>query len=296
MLENSEEAEKIDQRQGTIFIVISAIGFGLIAIFAKYAYEDNVGVFTLLTLRFLLAGLFLGLILWIKKEKLIVERRQLLKLIALGIMGYAVMSSFFFNAVKLIPASIVAIIFYTYPVIVTLLSFAVYKEPITKNKIAALLLSFVGLMLVVGVAFEGLNLVGVFYSLGAAVVYSLYITFSGRIVKDISANVVSFYIIVSAGIAFMWIGLVTDSLEFNISIKGWFSIIGLAFFSTGVAIISFFKGMHLLGPSKASIISTVEPIVTTLAAFALFQEHITLPQFLGGSLVVLAVIQIHKDS
>lgn len=295
MLENSKEVEKTDHSQGTIFIIASALGFGLMAIFAKYAYEDNVGIFTLLTLRFLLAGLFLGLVLWIRKEKLQVGYRQLLILIGLGVMGYAVMSSCFFYAVKLIPASIAAISLYTYPVIVTILSLCFYKEPITKYKVVALVLSFVGLVLVVGVAFDELNLEGVFYALGAAVVYSLYITISGKAVKNISPNVVSFYIILSAGIAFMLAGLFTNSLDFNISLKGWLSIIGIAFFSTGVAIITFFKGLQLIGPSKASIISTVEPIVTTFAAFVLFREQVTLTQVLGGSLVIFAIIQIHKE-
>lgn len=289
-------APKSHERLGVILVMISAAGFGLMGIFAKYAYAVNVNVVTVLSFRFLIAAVIMWSVLLIKRENPRVGGKQLLALAALGILGYAVMASFYFNSVKLIPASITAIILYTYPVIVTLLSAWIYKEAITRYKAISLLISFIGLVLVVGVVFKGLNLKGILYGVGNSLVYSLYIVSSNRLVGRINPLIVSTYVVTTAGLAISLFGWITGSLDFTISTQGWLAILGIATVSSAVAILTFFQGMKLVGPSRASIISTLEPVVTTLAAFLLFAEKLTFIQLIGGGLVVAAVFLVQKDN
>ncbi|MHB9095957.1 MAG: EamA family transporter, partial [Eubacteriales bacterium] len=223
-------------------------------------------------------------------------RKQLLALAGLGAMGYGLMSTFFFSAVELIPASITAILLYTYPVIVTVLSAWVYKEAITGYKIISLIISSIGLVMVVGVIFDGLNFLGVFYGGMAAVVYSLYVIFSNKLVGKISPVMMATYVMTAAAVVFNIVGWSTGMINLAISARGWLAILGIAVVSSVVAILTFFQGLKLVGPTRASIISTIEPVVTILAAYLLFSEKLTLVQAAGAGLVIAAIILLQKES
>ena len=160
---------------GVALIIISAACFGFMAIFAKYAYAAQMNLLTILSLRFAIASTVMWSVVLLRQENPRVGWKHLFTLFGLGALGYGLMSTFFFSAVKLIPASLTSILLYTYPVIVTVVSSWLYKERITKYKGWSLLISSVGIVMVVGVVVRGLNFTGVFYGAMAAVVYSLYI-------------------------------------------------------------------------------------------------------------------------
>lgn len=280
---------------GTFFIIISATAFAMMAIFAKYAYRENLNLLTILSLRFTIAALVMWLIVMVKRQNPRLERKELLALLGLGAMGYGLMSSFFFTSVRLVPASIAAILLYTYPVIVTVLSAIFYKETITKYKVISLIVSSIGLVMVVGIAFEGLNFFGVFCGFMAAVVYSLYIVISNKFIGKIDPVIVTTYISTSAAIVFNIVGWSTGSITLSIGTTGWLAILGISIVSSVIAILTFFQGLKLVGPSKASIISTMEPVLTILVAFMLFGEKMSLWQVVGAGLVIGAVVLVQKD-
>lgn len=282
---------------GTLLIVISAIGFALMAIFAKFAYAAGLNITTVLSWRFLIAAGVMWVLLLVKGENPRVTRSQLVSLLALGALGYGVMSTCFFYAVKLIPASMASILLYTYPIIVTLLSAWIYKEAITRKKLMALVISSVGLLLVVGVVFQGLNGQGVMFGALAAVVYSLYIVTSNKLVSTVNPLVVTTYVISSAAVVLTVTGLISGTITWQLNGQGLLAILAIAIISTVVAILTFFQGMRLVGPSQASIISTLEPVVTTMSAWALFGEKLSISQVFGGILVLTAVLLVQgKES
>jgi len=249
----------------------------------------------MLSFRFLIASLIMWLVVLIRKENPLIEGKKAGQLVALGVMGYGVMAGLFFNSVKLVPAAVASIILYTYPVIVTLLASWMYKEQITRVKVISLVISSLGLVMVVGVVFDVLNGMGLFYAAMAAVVYSLYIVLSNKLVGTVNPILVSTYVITSAAVVLNLMTWLTGAFTWPGNIQGWLSVLGLAVFSTVIAILTFFQGMKIVGPSQASIISTLEPVITTLAAVILFAEKVSLLQVLGGVLVIMAVIIIQRD-
>lgn len=294
-LTETEKPVKEHKMAGTVFIIISAAAFGLMAIFAKYAYAAKLNLLTMLSLRFFIAAVVLWLAVLVKRENFRIPKTQLLALAGLGALGYGLMSTFFFSAVKLIPASITSILLYTYPVIVTLLSAWMYEERITTYKVTSLVISSVGLVMVVGAAFNGLNFLGVLCGALAAVFYSLYVVLSNKLVDKVNSLIMTTYIMTSAAIIFNIVGWSTGSVNLDISGQGWLAVFGIAVISTAVALLTFFRGMRLVGPSKASIISTIEPVITIAAAFILFAERLTLTQVAGAALVIAAVLLIQRD-
>ncbi len=262
------------------------------SIFAVYAYEAGVSVSTLLFLRFLLAtALFFGLLLW-RKESLRLDKRQVLAMFCLGGILYTLQSLSFFSAVQYIPTSMAALLLYTFPVFVAILSYFVEKERLTKKTVIAMLITLVGLGLVLGLSFGGIQPVGVSLALAAALFYSVYIVVGNRVVKGVSSYVTSAYIALFATISTFFIALKDGGVDLTFAVQGWWALLGIVIFSTVVAISFFFRGLQLIGSTKASVLSTLEPVVTFGFSALLFGEAFSLLQLLGGCAVLVGAALI----
>lgn len=281
--------------KGTLLTIISASAFGLMAIFAKWAYAANVNLLNLLRLRFLIAALVMWLAVLVLRRNPRVAPKQLLILAGLGAVGYGLLSMSFFTALKLIPVSLAAILLYTYPIIVTVLAAKIEKEAVTRYVILSLGISFAGLVLVVGVALQGVSPLGLFYGVMAAVIYSVYIIVGNRLLKGIDPLIITTYVMTSAAVMYNAVGWATGTVTSDISPDGWLAVLGVALISTVLGLLTFFQAMKLLGPSKVSIISTIEPVVTSVAAFVFFGEVLTWMQIAGGLMILGAIILIQRD-
>jgi drug/metabolite transporter (DMT)-like permease len=276
---------------GVIFVCISAIAFGCMPLFAIYAYGAGVDPVTLLFLRFLTAGLFMLLVMLVKKITF-PRGISLAGLVGMGAIGYVGQSLCYFNALTLASAGLVALLLYLYPALVTAFSAVIFKEPITRVKVLALLLALGGAILVIGPGWEGQPL-GVILGIGAALIYSLYILTGNRILRDVPVFPSSAVIMMSAGAAF---GLLAafQGLHLPVNLGGWMAILGLTIFSTIIAILTFMAGMQRVGPTNAALLSTLEPAVTVALAALLLGESLTMLKILGGGLILAAVLILAK--
>ncbi|QKE72157.1 DMT family transporter [Arthrobacter citreus] len=271
---------------GYLLILLSATAFGLMPIFALYAYDQNISVNTLLFLRFTFAAIMFFSYLVFTKKLVTITKKQLLLFILLGGILYMLQSSFYFSSVKYIPASLAALILYLYPVFVALLSFLVNKEQFTKTITISILLSLIGIILVLGTPAENINLFGIILALSAAVVYSIYIIVGGRVSLEVPPLVTSAYISLFASISFFLVGMSTSSIHIHLKFVGWLSILGISIISSVIAMSAFFTGVKLIGPTKGAVLSMVEPVVTIMCSTILFHENMSLFQLLGGTVVL----------
>lgn len=272
---------------GILLVFLSAFGFGLMPIFALFAYRGGVNVVTLLFLRFFIAAICFFVYLLARRTRWHVSRRSMASLFILGSILYSVQSMFYFSAVQYIPASLAALILYLYPVLVALLAAVVEKEQISLQMMAAAVVSLVGIAVVLGAPLDQLDGGGMALAFGAALVYSVYITLGRRVVADVPAIVTSALIAAFAALSFLLFGSVTQSLTFDISWSTWAVILGVVVFSTLLAMAAFFAGMERIGATRASILSTVEPVITIAFSALLLGESFTWIQ-VGGAMLVLA--------
>ena len=279
-----------ENNHGVWFIVASAAGFATLGILIKYAFAGGANISTILAGRFLIAGIFLLLVLRLRRIPLSISRKTACQLILMGAIGYGGMSMLYANSIHYLPASLTGMLLYTYPALVTLLAVLVGDERFTVYKAAALVICSVGLVLLLGASFEGVRLEGVLSVLGAAVIYSCYILVGNRILKNIDPMVTSLYVCTSAGLTFLLYGLASGELLFTMSPLGWLSILGIAVFPTLIAVIGFFAGLRLIGATNASIISMLEPLITVILSALLLGERITSLQGLGGGVLLLGAI------
>lgn len=271
---------------GVLLVVISAACFALMPIFTIYAYQGSANYITILFLRFGLAAVLLFSYLAWKKRSLGVDRQALVKLMIMGGVLYTLQSSLYFASVKYINVSLQAMLFYTYPIFVTILATLLFKESFTKILLLSICLSLAGMVMVLGTSFENLNFLGAFLALGAALVYSLYINLANHLIRNIPSDIATAYICLFSSLAFLLVGKVSGQLSFHFSPSAWWPIISIAIFSTTVSIVTLFRGMEILGPTRAAIISIIEPFITIAISSLLFHDKLGMLQWLGGFLVL----------
>ncbi|PLR84895.1 EamA family transporter [Bacillus canaveralius] len=275
---------------GIFLILISATGFGLLPIFALYAYDSGISVATLLFLRFAFAAMILFSYPLIKKQPLAITKKLLVSLFILGGVLYSLQSTFYFVAVQYIPASLAALILYLYPVFVAVLSFFINKEKLSKPLLVSIIVSLFGMVLILGAPAGNVNYTGLLLALGAAIVYSVYIIFGNLVAIKVQPIITSAFTALFASISFLAGGLLTNTLNFQFEMSGWIPIVGIALFSTVIAMFTFFAGMNIIGPTKASILSMAEPVVTIVCSTLLFGENMSILQLSGGIIVLTGAL------
>lgn len=275
--------------RGSILVLVSAISFGLMPIFARSAYRNGVGVQELLFLRFLLAFLLMGIFLKWSGKGAIPSRNYLLVLLALGGIGYFLQSVFYFTALLYIPVSVAALVLYTYPAFVMAGSLILGLEKLSASIVISLFLALVGLTLVsnpiLNVAASGISI-----GLGAALTYTGYILVSTRVIARVNGETGAFYVMGAASLSFAVSGLLTNNLHFAWNLEAWVWVLTISVICTFFAITTFFQGLKIIGPSRTSILSTVELVTSVLAAAIIFNDFLSGTQLIGGSLILLAAI------
>jgi drug/metabolite transporter (DMT)-like permease len=272
------------------------------AVFGKLAYAAGVPAPTLVLLRFALASLVLGAavaaVRWrTGRPALAVEgplrHRLVLTSLALGAVGYAAQASFYFAALERIDAALVALVLYTFPVLVTLASVALGRDRLTGARVAALLAATGGTALVLaGAGALSFDAAGVALAFAAAVTYTVYILVGETTVQQVPPLVLTALVMAGATVTLGVRVALTGGLDLGFGAGGWGWIACIALVSTVVASTTFFAGLRRTGPSTASILSTFEPVATVALAAAVLGERLTLVQSLGAALVLSSVLLV----
>jgi drug/metabolite transporter (DMT)-like permease len=272
---------------GFLLVALSAFCFGIMPILARAAFASGAGTSTLLFLRFLIGGLaMLGLMR--VKRLTFPGMKTMLLYSAMGALGYAGQSFSYFTALNYASASLVSLILYVYPALVTMISVLFLREKLTPKKIIALALALGGCAMILGLDGSG-DPRGMLLALAAAAIYSVYIVGGSRIIKGGMAIQSSAVIMLSAALVF-GVSVAAGGFEPPRSAAGIAAILAIALISTVAAIWSFFSGLERIGPTNTSLVSTLEPVVTVAGSFLFLGERLSPANGVGGVLILAALV------
>lgn len=291
---------------GVLLVLLSAVCFGALAIFGKLAYEAGVPAGTTVLLRFVVAAVLLAVLSLVRRRRTgrpFLEvpqdappgrrRRLLLEALALGAIGYATQATFYFSALERLDAALVALVLYTFPVMVTVAAVGLGRERLTRARVAALVVASAGTALVlVGAGPVGFDTAGVLLALGAAITYTLYILLGDVTVRSVPPLALTTLVMTGAALSLGARALLTGGLDLHLRPLGWLWIGCLALVSTVIAATAFFAGLARVGPTGTSILSTLEPVATAALAAVVLGELLAPLQLLGGLLVVSSVVLV----
>lgn len=273
-----------------LLVAVSAVAFGAMAIFARFAYDGGADVHGVLLARFGLAGAVLAALMAATRRPW-PRGRSLAVAIGMGGLGYVGQSLCYFSALEHASAGLVALLLYAYPTIVCLLGALFLHERITGRTAVLLAVSFAGIALTLGGG-RG-SATGIALGLAAALFYSVYIVVGARELRGTDA-LASTAVVCLAAFTVLALATPLHAPRFPQGAAAWAATVAIALVSTVVAILAFFAGLKRVGASTAAIMSTIEPVVTVGLAWLLLAEKLAPTQLFGGALVLSASVLLAR--
>lgn len=277
-----------------ITVIASSACFATLAVLARLAYAEGGRPLPLLSWRFAIAAAVMAVFLAVGQRSALVEGiSDLPRYVLLSLTGYGAASICFFFALQRISASVGTLLLYAYPAIVAVAEGVLDHERMPPSRVVAVGLTFAGCALAAGLLDSAavVNVPGVLLALGAALGYALFTLLSSRLVGNRPRLVLMTY---TFGLSAIGIGVVTLLTGESLAPTGWtprlWIILGLmVLLPTYAAVILFLSGVRALGPSRAALISTMEPVFTVALASVALGERMTGTQWLGALLVIAGI-------
>jgi drug/metabolite transporter (DMT)-like permease len=176
-------------------------------------------------------------------------------------------------------------LFYTYPIFVSILATLFFKETFTKIILLSICFySLTGMVLVLGTSFANINFWGAFLDLAAALIYSFYINIANRLIRNVPSDIATAYICLFSSLAFVLVGKTSGNLNFHFSPSAWWPIMAIAFFSTTWyrIVVRSFAAWRSSVPTRAAIVSTLEPFITITVSALLFHDQTRITAMAGS--------------
>ncbi|TDL76934.1 EamA family transporter [Rhodococcus qingshengii] len=280
-----------------ILIAISAIMWGIIAVFVRKLSSLGFTPMEIVTIRVVTAVLLLGIIGLLKYPgQMKIHLRDSKYFIGTGIFSIVLFNWCYFSSINQLSLSFAVILLYTAPTFVVVLSYLFLKESMDALKIISVIGTLIGCTFIVGINLmetPSMNLAGILTGLGAGFGYALYTIFGKFALVKYRPFTVTFYTFLVASITLL---LFTDLFEKGSMLLSSEAIlygIGLGLFPTVLAYLFYTKGLEKMEGSKASIIATVEPVAATLLSVFFYKEDFGVLQFIGTAIILLSVILIN---
>ncbi|WP_257348350.1 DMT family transporter [Pseudalkalibacillus decolorationis] len=281
-----------------VFIALGAALWGLIAIFVEGLYEHGFTPLQVVAIRVMTATVLLLIVVLVKNPRLLrIDWRDSLYFVGTGILSIVFFNWCLFTAIQETSIAVAAILLYTAPAIVTLLSRVLFKEWLTLRKMIALFLTLIGCVFVIGLVPGGtssVSIYGVIVGLGSGVGYALYSIFGKYALVKYSSLTVTVYTFVFAAVAIVPFSGLWRHLDVLLRGEVLLNTVGIGFFSTVLAYLLYTVGLQFVETSRASITATVEPVVATIIGVFMFQEPLSNWQ-LGGIILVLSAVMIVQE-
>ena len=293
--------EKSKRNIGPLLIILAGCFWGSMGIFVRRLTEYGFTAVQIVSIRVTLAALFFCIILLIKdRSGFRIALRDLPLFLGLGFGSILFFTVCYFTAITMMPLSTAAILLYTSPIWIMLMSVLFFHAKLSGKKLLALALAFAGCVLVSGISGEGITLTGLFVGLGSGLGYGLYSILGTVALRKYSPYTVTAYTFLFAAAGSWLICGPADMISKFTAAQDPVSLLlfcGLTALVTAVIPFLFYTlGLRTVEASRAGILATVEPLVATLVGILAFSEPLTLLPALGILLILSAVIILNRKA
>lgn len=283
---------------GAGLVLAAAIVFSAKAIFVKLAYRYHVDPITLLALRMLISlPFFLAAIAWSRRASAPrLDRRQWASVVFLGVIGYYLASLCDFLGLQYVSAGLERLVLFLYPTLVVLIGVVRFHRPISRGEVAALLLSYGGIVFVFlhDLRVEGANVpLGAALVFASALAYAIYLVGAGEIVHRIGTLRFTAYVMTVSCVAVVAQFLVTHSPRALLQPMPVYELAtAMAIVSTVMPAFLLTAGIRRIGARTASMIGAVGPVSTLVLAAMFLNEPFSATQLFGAALVLTGVVTV----
>lgn len=285
---------------GYLLAVSAAILWGTLGIFAKILYSYKIDPVTIVFFRALFAFLIcLFILALLDPSSIKIKLKHVLFFALFGIISVGIFYALYFYTIKITTIATAAILLYTSPAFVVILSWLFFREPLSASKITALFFVMIGCAFVVGIYRPGIlkiNLLGILAGLGSGLTFGLYTIFSKRALQSYKPRTVLLYSL-GFGTAFLYFILPKGAIvNGNYPLIFWTLALILAIFPTLLAFAFYISSLRHIEASRASIIITIEPVAAAVFAYFILGEYLEPLQIFGGLMVIAGAILAQSSS
>jgi drug/metabolite transporter (DMT)-like permease len=275
---------------GGLMVFGASLLFGAVVIIGKVITDEHYPVLMFLGLRFGVAAILMAAALAVARMPLRAAPGEGGRLLALGAAGYALESSLFFLALRHGGPAAVTLLFFTYPVWVTVLAVATGKGRPGPLLVASLAAAVCGAALVI-VGSGGLEIeaAGVIFAFSSALVFAVYLMGASAVLVRTNSLTGSMWVSAAASASLLVAAIVTSNARLPATRNQWLSVIAAAACTAG-AFFGLFAGLRRLGPVRTSIVAASEPLCAAVLSVVVLGEHLSPGTVVGGVLILAGAV------
>ncbi|WP_148883013.1 EamA family transporter [Thermococcus aciditolerans] len=273
-------------RRGYLLVFLAASSWGTLGIFAKYLDGFGLSPFTMVFYRVLFALMLLGTYLELRGIGLSIGRERLKFYAIYGFFSIFLFYTLYFYTVTISSVSFAVLLLYTAPVYSIVLGRLIFKEPLRREKLIALVMVMAGVVLVNGSG-AGFSTRALLFGLLTGLTYALYGVLAKLAVRKEEPEKALFYTLLF-GLLFL-----LPFTDFSVPTGAVPYLFALALFPTFLGYILYNHALKEVEVSRASIVATIEPVVAIVLAFVLFGERLSAAQLAGAALIIGGSVIVH---
>lgn len=298
----------VSNRIAVASIIAAGSLWGMMGLFVRGLASETLSTMEIVFFRSVVAAfIMLVVILFTDRKSLRVKLKDIWCFVGTGLVSLTAFNICYFSTIQRTSMAVAAILLYTSPIFVVLLSGLLFKERITWIKIVALIVAFAGCVFVTGiVSSEGLvmDITGILIGIGAGVGYALYSIF-GRYAIDrgYGSITITFYTFVFASIGMFVtspllspIGITIEKIASGNTLKSVMLIAGIALFATVLPYLLYTYGLSGVENGKAGIMASIEPVVAAVLGIIVYKEELSVSTFAGVILVLASIVLLNVKS
>jgi drug/metabolite transporter (DMT)-like permease len=289
---------------GTIFVIMSSLGFSIGPTLAKNAYDAGANPLGVMTVRFTIASAIMFVVRQISMRK---EPFPSLKLIIemflIGTLGITIVSFTYFLAIETIDTGLAIVMWYFFPVIVVLITWVIHNKRPSRNIVISLVFSLTGIIITTGQVKGGSNS-AILLVMFSSFLFAFYLLAVNRTLAKVDLLTGVTFINIGAAIGY-W--LICATLPFGLTVEfptnrsSWLFISTFALFGTVAPFMFSYAGLKRVGPSMLSVITTIEPVLAIAMGVIFLNEALTSARVIGavfvvGALIALSVLESRDES
>ena len=281
-----------------LFVILAGSCWGIIGIFTRTLSKMGFSSLQITASRCLVTAICLIIYLGIKdRDKLKIHIKDIWYFLGTGIGSIVFFNICYFITIEETTLSVAAILLYTAPFFVIIMSAIFFKEKITYKKIIALGIAFFGCILITGIIGNQsikLTIFGILTGIGSGIGYALYSIFGRVALRKYHTITVTAYTFIVASLSLLPFTNINYMMEVIIeSNTVLYNVLLLGILSTLIPFLLYTKGLQNMETGKASIMAFVEPMVATIAGIVLFKEILSLQNMAGILLIFISLVLLN---
>ena len=281
----------------SLFILLAAFLWGLTGIFVRALNSSGFDNMQLLFFRSAITcGTLFVYLLITDRSKLKFDIRDIWYFLGTGILSFTFFGICYFYTIQNASMSLAAMLLYTAPFFVMIMSAIFFREKITTVKVLSLLTAAIGCVMICGTDKNtSISPIIIFTGLSSGVCYALYSIFGRVALKKYSSATVTVYTFSFAAIASMFLVDFPAMKDIIVtSPNALILAIAFAYVSAFLPYIFYTKGLQNTEPGKAAVMATFEAVVASVAGIIVFDETLTIIAVTGIALVLFSVFLLNR--